>query len=148
MSRILKFNLPYFIIALVLFVIELLIVKYANDQIIRPYFGDFLFVILIYCSIKSFFDTAYLKTAIGVLIFSFSLEILQYFNIVNLLGLGHSEFARTVIGTSFEWIDLIAYTLGIVFVIYMEYKLSKKNSKQNFRSLKYKGSLQYKALPK
>jgi len=73
---------------------------------------------------------------------------LQYFNFVNLIGLGHSELARTVIGTSFEWIDLIAYTLGIVFVIYLEYKLSKKNSKQNFRSLKYKGCLQYKALPK
>ncbi|MDP3393057.1 DUF2809 domain-containing protein [Sediminibacterium sp.] len=129
MSRILKFNLPYFIIALVLFVIELLIVKYAHDQIIRPYLGDTLFVIFIYCSIKSFFDTAYLKTAIGVLIFSFTLEILQYFNIVNLLGLGHSVIARTVIGTSFEWIDLIAYTLGIVFVIYVEYKLAKSNSK-------------------
>lgn len=133
MSRILKFNLPYFIIALVLFVIELLIVKYANDQIIRPYFGDFLFVIFIYCSIKSLFDTSYLKTAIGVLIFSFLLEILQYFNLVNLIGLEHSELARTVIGTSFEWIDLIAYTLGIVFVIFVENKLSKSNLKQNFK---------------
>lgn len=130
MSRILKFNLPYFIIAFILFVIELLIVKYANDQIIRPYFGDFLFVIFIYCSIKSLFDTSYLKTAIGVLIFSFLLEILQYFNFVNLIGLGHSEIAITVIGTSFEWIDLIAYTLGMVFVIYIENKLSKSNSKQ------------------
>lgn len=133
MSRILKFNWTYFIIALVLFVIELLIVMYAHDQIIRPYFGDFLFVIFIYCSIKSLFDTSYLKTAIGVLIFSFLLEILQYFNFVNLIGLGHSELARTVIGTSFEWIDLIAYTLGIVFVIFVENKLSKSNSKHNFK---------------
>lgn len=133
MSRILKFNWTYFIIALVLFFIELLIVKYVHDQIIRPYFGDFLFVIFIYCSIKSLFDTSYLKIAIGVLIFSFLLEILQYFNFVNLIGLGHSELARTVIGTSFEWIDLIAYTLGIVFVIFVENKLSKSNSKQNFK---------------
>ncbi len=135
MSRILKFNLSYFIIALVLFVIELLIVKYAHDQFIRPYFGDFLFVIFIYSSIKSFFETAYLKTAIGVLIFSFSLEILQYFNFVNLIGLGHSELARTVIGTSFEWIDLIAYTLGIVFVIFVENKLSNKNRSTYFITL-------------
>lgn len=133
MSRILKFNWTYFIIALVLFFIELLIVKYVHDQIIRPYFGDFLFVIFIYCSIKSLFDTSYLKTAIGVLIFSFLLEILQYFNFVNLIGLGHSELARTVIGTSFEWIDLIAYTLGIVFVIFVENKLSKSNLKKNFK---------------
>jgi DNA integrity scanning protein DisA with diadenylate cyclase activity len=132
MKSVLKFNRSYFVIAILLFVIELLIALYVNDQIIRPYFGDFLVVILIYCFIKSFLDSANLVTAIGVLIFSFLLEISQYFNIVNLLGLGHSKLARTVIGTSFEWIDLIAYTLGIVFVIYIENQVSKK-MKQNLK---------------
>lgn len=132
MKNILKFNRSYFVIAILLFVIELLIALYVHDQIIRPYFGDFLVVILIYCFIKSFLDSANLVTAIGVLIFSFLLEISQYFNIVNLLGLGHSNLARTVIGTSFEWIDLIAYTLGIVFVIYIENQVSKK-MKQNLK---------------
>lgn len=132
MKSVLKFNRSYFVIAILLFVIELLIALYVNDQIIRPYFGDFLVVILIYCFIKSFLDSANLVTAIGVLIFSFLLEILQYFNIVNLLGLGHSKLTRTVIGTSFEWIDLIAYTLGIVFVIYIENQVSKK-MKQNLK---------------
>lgn len=132
MISVLKFNRSYFVIAILIFVIELLIALYVHDQIIRPYFGDFLVVILIYCFIKSFLDSANLVTAIGVLIFSFLLEISQYFNIVNLLGLGHSKLARTVIGTSFEWIDLIAYTLGIVFVIYIENQVSKK-MKQNLK---------------
>ncbi len=127
MSNILKFNWNYFIITILLFVVEVLIAMFVHDQFIRPYFGDFLVVILIYCFIKSFVDTPFFKTAIAVLVFSFTLEVLQYFDIVTKIGLGHSKFARTVVGTSFEWIDLIAYTLGVVFVIYVENRLVKAN---------------------
>ena len=123
----LTFNWHYFTIALLLFGIEVIIAMFVHDQIIRPYFGDFLVVILIYCFVKSFLNLPYLNTAIAVLIFSFALEILQYFDLVTRLGLGHSKFARTVIGTSFEWIDLMAYTLGIALVIYLENKLSINN---------------------
>ncbi len=131
MSSILKFNWNYFIIAFLLFVVEVLIAMFVHDQFIRPYFGDFLVVILIYCFVKTFLDTPFLKTAIAVLVFSFTLEVLQYFDIVTKIGLGHSKFARTVIGTSFEWIDLIAYTLGIVFVIYVENRFHSTNARKS-----------------
>lgn len=131
----LKFNRFYFVIAILLFTIEILIAKFAHDQIIRPYGGDFLVVILIYCFVKSFLDTPYFKTALAVLLFSYAIEILQYFNIVNRLGLEHSKFARTVIGTSFEWIDLIAYTLGICLVIYLENRMSKGSVRMKTRAL-------------
>ncbi|MEA5257620.1 DUF2809 domain-containing protein [Arcicella aquatica] len=131
MSSILKFNWNYFIVASLLFIVEVLIAMFAHDQFIRPYFGDFLVVILIYCFVKSFLDTPVFKTAIAVLVFSFTLEILQYFDIVTKMGLGHSKFARTVIGTSFEWIDLIAYTLGIAFVIYVEKRFSTINARKS-----------------
>ncbi|MEA5405521.1 DUF2809 domain-containing protein [Arcicella sp. DC2W] len=131
MSSILKFNWKYFIIAILLFVVEVLIAMFVHDQFIRPYFGDFLVVILIYCFVKSFVDTPFLKIAIAVLVFSFTLEVLQYFDIVTKIGLGHSKLARTVIGTSFEWIDLIAYTFGIVFVIYVENRLYSTNVRKH-----------------
>jgi hypothetical protein len=110
----------YFIAAILLFLIEVFIALYAHDQIIRPYVGDLLVVILIYCFVKSFLNTPVIKTCIAVLIFSYTIEVLQYFNIVTMLGLQHSAIARVVIGTSFEWIDLIAYTLGIIIVIFAE----------------------------
>ncbi len=116
----LQFNWRYFLIATLLFITEVFIAMFVHDQFIRPYFGDFLVVILVYCLVKSFLNTPFLKTAIAVLVFSFAIEVLQYINIVNKIGLGHSTLAKTVIGTSFEWLDLIAYTLGIVFVIYVE----------------------------
>jgi hypothetical protein len=33
---------------------------------------------------------------------------------------GHSKLARIIIGTSFSWLDILAYTLGIGMVILIE----------------------------
>ncbi|WP_201768006.1 DUF2809 domain-containing protein [Acaryochloris sp. CCMEE 5410] len=52
-----------------------------------------------------------MTTAIGVC--TIAVEVLQYFKILELLGLGSSSLARTVIGTTFSWEDLVAYRLGI-----------------------------------
>ena len=126
MNRVLKFNRVYFILTLVILLIEILIARFAHDQIIRPYFGDFLVVILIYCFVKTFLNTPVISTSIAVLIFSYLVETMQYFHIVNKLGLQDSSIARTIIGTSFEWIDIIAYTCGIAVVIWLEMAISKK----------------------
>jgi uncharacterized membrane protein YfcA len=61
--RLVKFNKTYFALAMLIFGIEILIAKFAHDQIIRPYIGDLLVVILIYCFVKSFLDTPVFKTA-------------------------------------------------------------------------------------
>ena len=61
-----------------------------------------------------------MKTALSVLLLSYSIEILQYFHIVNIPGLQDIQIARIIIGTSFAWMDLIAYTLGIGIVLYLE----------------------------
>ena len=96
-----------------------------HDTIIRPYAGDFLVVILIYCFIQSFFNLSVIKLSIGVLLFAYTLEGLQYFKLVQLLGLDHSNLAKTIIGIHFEWIDMIAYTLGIASVLIIEERLCR-----------------------
>ncbi|QHW01219.1 DUF2809 domain-containing protein [Spirosoma endbachense] len=121
----LKFNKIYFTLAVLLFGFEILIAKFAHDPIIRPYVGDVLVSILIYCFVKSFLPSPVLPTALGVLLFSYAIEVMQYFQIVNRLGLQNSKMASTVIGTSFEWIDLIAYTVGIAIVLYLEKVINK-----------------------
>ena len=68
-------------------------------------------------------------------IFSYAVETLQYFHVVNRLGLQNSKIVRIIIGTSFEWIDLIAYTIGIALVIYFEVTIAKKNIKRNIKSV-------------
>ena len=135
MSSLLKFNRFYFVLTLLLFVIEILIALFTHDPIIRPYIGDVLVVILIYCFVKSFVNTAFLPTAIGVLLFSYLVEALQYFKIVNKLGLKDSKLAKIIIGTSFAWLDLLAYTVGIVVVIYLEIVSAKRKAKANMKNV-------------
>lgn len=116
----LTFDRKYFFLAVALFIIEVLIALYLHDRIIRPYVGDFLVVFLIYCAVRTFLKASALKVAIGVLFFSYLVEALQYFKIVELLHLQHNEVAGTVTGNSFDWIDLLLYTLGIVTVLTIE----------------------------
>ena len=117
---VLKFSPFYAILTLLLFVTEVLIALFVHDQFIRPYIGDFLVVILIYCFVKSFLNTPVLPTALGVLVFAYTVELLQYFRIVEVLGLQHSRAARIIIGSAFEWQDMLAYTCGILMVVLVE----------------------------
>lgn len=115
-----KFHTGYFILTILLFITEVLIALFIHDDIIRPYVGDVLVVILLYCFVKSFLNLTVLTAAILVLLFSYLIETLQYLNIVQHLGLEHSVLARTIIGTYFTWIDILAYTLGILLVLGIE----------------------------
>lgn len=123
-----KFSLKYFLLTLLLLGTEICIALFVDDHFIRPFVGDYLVVILIYTLIKSFFNFSVLKTAFGVLIFSFVIEFLQYLELVSFLGLEKNTFARIIIGTSFSWYDLICYTSGILTVLFIEQKMAKIKS--------------------
>ena len=104
-----QFNKRYFLLFLLLFVIEILIALYVHDTIIRPYFGDVLVVILIYCFVLSFLIVSKIKTSICVLLFAFGIELTQYFNLVQHLGLQKCKLANVVMGNSFSVQDLACY---------------------------------------
>jgi len=118
--KLIKFNLKYFGFAVFLFLIETYIALFVNDAIIRPYVGDVLVVILIYCFVKSVLDVQVLPTVIGVLAFSFLIEFLQYLNFVDTLGLSKNRLANTVLGNSFAWEDVLCYFIGAILIIILE----------------------------
>jgi hypothetical protein len=124
-------RLKYGLLALLLFGIEILIALYLHDRIIRPYIGDLLVVILIYCFVKALVNAPVFATALGVLLFAYAVETLQYFHVVDLLGLGHSKLARVIIGSSFEWMDMLAYTVGIGLVLSIETIWYQKEKTKN-----------------
>lgn len=127
MRSMIRFSKNYFVLALVFLFIEIFIGFFVHDQFIRPYIGDLLVVILIYCFVRSFLNTPILPTAAGVLFFACLIEILQYFKLVEMVGLNHSKLARIVLGTSFEWPDILAYTIGIILVIVTELLLKRRD---------------------
>ncbi|MCW3112034.1 MAG: hypothetical protein JWR18_430 [Segetibacter sp.] len=123
------FQLRYFILAILLFVIEVLIAVFVDDNFIRPYFGDFLVVILLYCFLKSFWNISVKMTALFVLLFAFTIEVLQYLKFVKFVGLQDSKVANVVLGNSFAWSDIIAYTLGVLAVLAVEFLASTEKSR-------------------
>lgn len=121
-SNYLKFNLKYFSLAVVLFLTEVVIELYVHDNFVRPYIGDLLVVILLYCMVKSVLNTPVFITAISVLLFSYLIEILQYLNLTKMLGLENSYTAKILLGNYFAWGDILAYTAGILIVLIFERK--------------------------
>ncbi|MEO0894880.1 MAG: DUF2809 domain-containing protein [Bacteroidota bacterium] len=124
----LSFRRNYALIALALFVIEVLIALYVRDSFIRPKVGDYLVVIFLYCFLMAFVEMKVWKAALIVWLFAIAVECLQYVKIVEVLGWQDSELARVLIGTHFNFEDIVAYSLGILTVLGLEWLVNRQKT--------------------
>jgi len=115
-----RFNLSYFLLTVLLFGVEIFIGACMHDAVIRPYGGDLLVVVLIYCFVRSFWDLPVVPLSLGVLVFSYLEETGQYFHLADRLGFSRPSVMRVVIGYHFSWVDMLSYTAGIGFVLLAE----------------------------
>ncbi len=117
----------YFIWFVILFLVEVIIALFIRDNFIRPYIGDILVVFLLYTFIRSIVSRTFKAGTLPICIFLFSVavELLQYFNIVNLLGLENSRFFSIIIGTVFDIKDIICYGIGCILIFIFELKTIK-----------------------
>lgn len=118
-----KVNKKYFYFTIVLFLIEACIAVFIDDIFIRPFVGDILVVILIYCFIRAFLDLKSTVVAVSVFSFACLIEILQYFNFVNKLGLQNNKILAIALGSTFDWKDIIAYGIGTMIILQLENKI-------------------------
>ena len=112
-----KFNLKYFLIFISIFIVEVSIALFIKDNFIRPYFGDFLVIFLVYYFLLSFINVDKNKIALGVLVFAFTVEIIQYFQVLSYFNLEKNRILRIVAGNTFSFEDLIIYTLAFLTII-------------------------------
>lgn len=110
------FKLKSLVIFLLLFFVEVGIALWVDDAIIRPFFGDFLAVIALFFLLKTFLNSSDLNLAFASLGFAYLLEFLQYCNFLKFVGLEKHKIIAIVLGSSFDWRDVFAYTLGIFAV--------------------------------
>ncbi|MGB0428643.1 MAG: DUF2809 domain-containing protein [Flavobacteriales bacterium] len=118
----LRFSGFYFILFLALFLIETLIALYVHDQFIRPFFGDVLVVILVFCFVKIWFKLPTVPLAFGCLLFAFFVEATQYFNLFADLKAQYRSVS-IILGTHFDWLDLLAYTFGFGLIVLFRKRL-------------------------
>jgi len=122
-----RFNAKYFAGFILLLLIEICIALYVHDRFIRPYVGDILVVPLLYCFVKSFLSFSPFQATVAVLLFAYFIETVQYFQGVQRLGLTHIPLARIIIGNSFSWLDMLAYTFGAALILLVEWITSKRS---------------------
>ena len=118
--KLLKLNKKCLLLSFVLLSLLVYIALFINDQFIRPFLGDVLVVIWLYLFLNSFIKLKKYKLAHLVLLFSYLVETAQFFNLVALLGLQNIKIARIIIGTTFDWFDIIAYTVGWILILLIE----------------------------
>lgn len=110
-----RFDKRSFITALIIFVLLVFIAVYTRG-FVRGFIGDILVMFFMYYSVLTLFRAN--KTILLLLLFLFSIgiEIGQYFEIVKVLGLEANKIASTVIGTTFDIKDIIAYAIGTILI--------------------------------
>lgn len=100
--------------------VEVFIAAFLHDRIVRPYVGDLLAVVFLYCLVRSVVTTPVRPTVAAVLLVAYGIEVLQYLHLLTYLGLAHSRLAALVLGNHFEWGDMLAYTLGAAGILAAE----------------------------
>ncbi|MBQ7779776.1 MAG: DUF2809 domain-containing protein [Clostridia bacterium] len=121
-----KLRVAYLIAFFALLCIEILIGAFVHDAFVRPYVGDVLVVILIYCLVRIFKPTGIKLLPLCVFFFALMVELLQLANIVDLLGIPHNSIIAIMVGTSFSFIDIICYAVGCIIVYLTELIIKKR----------------------
>lgn len=120
MKNIWRFHPGYCALFVLILLIEVAIALWVHDSFVRPYLGDVLVVVLIYCFVLSFMNLPRVRTAFAVLLFSFLVEGLQAMEFIYWMDWQDSRLASTLIGTSFSWFDIAAYCAGFLGIIVVE----------------------------
>jgi DNA integrity scanning protein DisA with diadenylate cyclase activity len=125
-----RLNIKYLCAFIIIFIIEVLIAAFINDKFIRPYVGDILVVVLIYCFIRSFVGKEVKLLPLYIFVFAVLTEVGQYFHLAKLLGLSDYKIARIIIGSTFDLKDIACYLAGCTGLFLFEMVKRRANEKE------------------
>lgn len=111
-----KFYLKPF---LVLLCIETMIALFIRDSFIRPFLGDYLAVIMLYCLLRIL--NMKLKTAaLASLLFACGLEFFQWTEIGEQLNIYRYKATHLLIGRRFHPADILFYVLAYFTILILD----------------------------
>lgn len=128
-----KSRIKYLVAFICVLVIEVLIAVYVHDAFVRPYIGDMLVIVLMYFGVRIFIPQKCKWLPGFLFVFAAGIEVLQYLNIVEWLGLSQNRWASVIIGTTFDYKDILCYGVGSgilqIWELWIKGKWSKRNEK-------------------
>lgn len=125
MSRKNQLRIKYMVVFLLLLFVEVMIALYVHDAFVRPYVGDMLVVILVYSFMRIVIPIRCRLLPLYVFLFAAGVEILQYFRLVQVLGLENNTFLRILIGSVFDIKDIACYGVGGILLEAFEWIKSR-----------------------
>jgi hypothetical protein len=122
----LTFNQRALLITIALFCIEVSIATvFRNIGWLRGFVGDALAVVFVYYGFKTIFRAPTLWLAIVALLVGYGVELSQYISQVNGWKISNPVL-RIVVGSTPDWWDVLAYTVGFCAVWAIESAMTKR----------------------
>lgn len=122
-----------FLLFIFLLAIEVLIALYVHDTFVRPYLGDVLVVVVLYFFVRIWLPESPAQSGWlpGIIfLFAAAVEALQYFHLVEILGVENNPFLRTVLGATFDIKDIVCYGAGCVLLWICERTFCKRKGER------------------
>ncbi|QEH69058.1 DUF2809 domain-containing protein [Cellulosilyticum sp. ST5] len=120
-----KQRIKYLITFTILLCIEILIAICVHDTFIRPYVGDLLVVVVLYCIVRVIIPDKYRLMPFWIFVFAAFIECLQYLKWVERLGIENNAFLRILMGATFDWKDIVCYGIGCILLGIYEWLIQK-----------------------
>lgn len=112
----LRFQPKYLIAFTLLICIEILIAVYFQHGFVRGFIGDVLVIPTLFYLFKTFINKQNKTLAIAILAVGIGLEVLQFFNITDILNI-KNKILRIIIGSTYDTLDILAYILGYLLIL-------------------------------
>ena len=106
-------RLAFLVAAGVILAVEIYIAVCIKGGFVRHYLGDVLAVILLYAFVRAIFSAPPSNLALKIFAFAAALELVQYFGVVQILGV-ENKILKVIIGGTFDFTDLLCYAVGCV----------------------------------
>ena len=109
----------YVVFFCLLLALEIAIAVFHFHDFVRGFIGDVLVIPLLYCFFRIITNAAAKTVLLSVLGLAVCIEFLQLFSIAEILKI-ENTIIRTILGNTFDLMDLVAYLFGILPVLCIE----------------------------
>ena len=96
-------------------------------KIVPLFVGDILWATMVYFIVRFLFIHKRIRfIVIASLLFSYAIEVLQLYKAPWIENIRPTLFGRLVLGSTFNWGDMISYTVGVGLAVLVDYFTIKK----------------------
>lgn len=111
----------------VLFGVEVVIALFVHDRFVRPYLGDVLAVVTVYCGARIVLVNKPRFLSVWVTAFALAVELLQLTDLSEHVG----KILAVILGATFDLADLLCYAVGGILTAVWDLIVYRKGAEKS-----------------